>query len=388
MANWTDEELILALCLQLENDGRSLRQSDREVIAMSNLLRKAPFNHTVVRDSSYRPPDGVRSRLGNLRRLLAGDTKNVPRNAMRLWEQYELDREALFLERDRIVREIERTGVPDIEFELGKEYKRTDIHAAYGGQHRGSISTPKNWPFVFVFTSVSGEQFGYVGEGKCEYFHYAGEGQSGDVEMRRGSRAIRDHIENDKRLLVFSQVRKGFVEFLGEFLYVDYEEVLAADENGNPRTAFRFALQRTDQEAPLPNSALSVPPNRTERQGLVTSRVGQGAYRTALLEKFRHQCAVKRCGPPEILIASHIVPWKEASDAERLDPENGILLSPTYDALFDRRLISFARDGTIVMSRLLKDEVWSSLGVKPSDRIDVTPKMIAYLTRHLKKLKA
>ena len=55
------------------------------------------------------------------------------------------------------------------------------------------------------------------------------------------------------------------------------------------------------------------------------------------------------CSILKILIASHIVPWKEASDNERLDVENGILLSPTIDALFDKHLISFNDDGSIII---------------------------------------
>src|SRR5690606_28985723 len=91
-------------------------------------------------------------------------------------------------------------------------------------------------------------------------------------------------------------------------------------------------------------------PNVTERQGLVTSRVGQGAYRKRILHRWDYQCAVTGFEKLEVLIASHIVPWAEASHEERLDVNNGILLSPTYDALFDRHLISFDDRGRILLS--------------------------------------
>ena len=65
-------------------------------------------------------------------------------------------------------------------------------------------------------------------------------------------------------------------------------------------------------------------PNETERRGLVTSRVGQGYYRQQLIEKWDGKCAVSKTDILPILIASHIVPWSENSDEERLDVDNGI----------------------------------------------------------------
>ena len=70
-------------------------------------------------------------------------------------------------------------------FEIGKEYKRKlDIHGKYGGQGGGGISTPKNFPVVFIFTSQSGEEHGYRDEYRNDgVFWYTGEGQTGDMKM-------------------------------------------------------------------------------------------------------------------------------------------------------------------------------------------------------------
>ena len=95
-----------------------------------------------------------------------------------------------------------------------------------------------------------------------------------------------------------------------------------------------------------------------------------------LVEKFGSQCAVKACGPTQILIASHIVPWRDSGDEERLDVENGILLSPNYDALFDKNLISFEDDGSIVFSELLDQDTVIKLNVSETDQIDVSPGMV------------
>ncbi|MCB0704284.1 MAG: HNH endonuclease [Saprospiraceae bacterium] len=128
-------------------------------------------------------------------------------------------------------------------------------------------------------------------------------------------------------------------------------------------------------------------PDQTSRRGLVISRVGQGAYRRRVLERWNYKCAVSKSSTKEILIASHIVPWREATNEERLDVHNGLLLSPTYDALFDRYLISFDDDGKIMLSKSIRKEEFLILGVNGKERIDnLTERNMYYLKRHRDKL--
>ena len=129
------------------------------------------------------------------------------------------------------------------------------------------------------------------------------------------------------------------------------------------------------------------PPTTTERSGLVTSRVGQGYYRDRVIERWGGVCPVTGVAQTAILIASHIVPWKDSNDTERLDPNNGILLSPNVDALFDRHLISFEDDGTLIISSHITVDDMKKLGIHPTVRIAVTDGMRSYLTRHRKHLK-
>ncbi|MBT7616051.1 MAG: HNH endonuclease [Calditrichaeota bacterium] len=106
-----------------------------------------------------------------------------------------------------------------------------------------------------------------------------------------------------------------------------------------------------------------------------------------MLDKFDHRCAVVGAKLPEILIASHIVPWKQSNEDERLDVENGILLSPNYDALFDKHLISFDDDGHIIISALLNSETIRTLGIDSDATIEVTEGMKPYLLRHRETLR-
>ena len=90
----------------------------------------------------------------------------------------------------------------------------------------------------------------------------------------------------------------------------------------------------------------------TEKDSIVKSRIGQGIFRKGLIE-YWHGCAISQCPLTWMLIASHIKPWREADNQERLDAYNGLLLLPNYDKLFDLGYISFNSKGKIMYSRLL-----------------------------------
>lgn len=90
----------------------------------------------------------------------------------------------------------------------------------------------------------------------------------------------------------------------------------------------------------------------TEKDSIVKSRIGQGIFRNKLIE-YWHGCAISQCPLTWMLMASHIKPWRQANNQERLDAYNGLLLLPNYDKLFDLGYISFNPKGEIMYSRLL-----------------------------------
>ena len=71
----------------------------------------------------------------------------------------------------------------------------------------------------------------------------------------------------------------------------------------------------------------------------------------------------------DLLIASHIKPWSESSNEEKLDSYNGLLLLPNYDKLFDKHLISFDDDGRIIISPQIKKEEYKILGISANDKL-------------------
>lgn len=128
-------------------------------------------------------------------------------------------------------------------------------------------------------------------------------------------------------------------------------------------------------------------PNTTERKGLVTSRVGQGYYRQQVINKWKGKCPLTDIDILSILISSHIVPWSESNDEERLDVDNGILLSPMIDSLFDRHLISFDDDGTLLISSKLSSKNIKKLNLLECPSISLNEGMLKYIKRHRKRFR-
>ena len=121
---------------------------------------------------------------------------------------------------------------------------------------------------------------------------------------------------------------------------------------------------------------------KTEKEQLISARIGQGNYRNKLINLWK-KCAVSKCEMTELLIASHIKPWSKSTNIEKLDPYNGLLLLPNYDKLFDKGLISFEDNGKIIISPLIKEEEYKVLGISPNDRLfKVYPKNKPYLEEH------
>lgn len=92
-----------------------------------------------------------------------------------------------------------------------------------------------------------------------------------------------------------------------------------------------------------------------DRERWVKMRVNQSVFREMVLNNYSCRCALTDIDLPELLVASHIIPWS-VNARERLNPANGICLSTLYDAAFDKGLIAFKPDTTeLIVSERLKD---------------------------------
>ena len=105
-------------------------------------------------------------------------------------------------------------------------------------------------------------------------------------------------------------------------------------------------------------------PRATEVERLVIQRVGQDIFRSGLLDYWEGRCAITGLAVPELLRAGHIKPWADcASDAERLDVFNGLLLAPNLDAAFDRGFITVSEQGDVLVSEQLGESHRQLLGL-------------------------
>lgn len=146
-------------------------------------------------------------------------------------------------------------------------------------------------------------------------------------------------------------------------------EAIRSDDEGVEERAAAEIQNRTDIGA-------------TERQQLVRSRRGQGVYRRNL-EGFETACRVTGVAILSHLRASHIKPWRVSSDFEKLDGNNGLLLSPHIDHLFDRGFISFTDEGVLLVANDMDEATLQKWGLEPGAHCgSFRPEQLPYLEFH------
>jgi hypothetical protein len=142
-----------------------------------------------------------------------------------------------------------------------------------------------------------------------------------------------------------------------------------------------------DQGLILDLQEISNRPNidKTEKERLISARIGQGWYREGLLKCWK-KCAITQCDEISLLRASHIKPWCYSSDKERLDINNGLLLSANFDLLFDKGFITFDENGSIQTSEKLSVENSRILGIEKNMKIKLNDKQQSYIEWHRKNI--
>ena len=113
--------------------------------------------------------------------------------------------------------------------------------------------------------------------------------------------------------------------------------------------------QRRIAEADLPS---------TTRTALTKARVGQGLFKERVA-RIERACRITFVDNPAHLIGSHMKPWRECTNDERLEGANGLLLTPSADHLFDRGFISFDDNGVLLVSRVADVRSLKRMGVDP-----------------------
>ncbi|WP_342026106.1 HNH endonuclease [Cytobacillus pseudoceanisediminis] len=166
---------------------------------------------------------------------------------------------------------------------------------------------------------------------------------------------------------------------LAEYLFQILE-----DTNGITKTSLVLANKQIDIEIIEDlekelKSTISL--EQTEKELIVKSRIGQTLFKKALLKQ-GNKCRLCGVTDERFLIASHIKKWSQSSNDERLDVNNGLLLCPNHDSLFDKGYISFDGDGTILVSESIDMSTKVFLNINGTMNIDMNERQQYYMEWH------
>lgn len=141
----------------------------------------------------------------------------------------------------------------------------------------------------------------------------------------------------------------GNVSSQDEALWIEFE----ADAEAVAAEAEAAYARLTGHDAPPLETELVLPKGLTEIKRVVRTRRVQPFFRAAVLASYDFRCALSDVAVPELLNASHIIPWK-TNIGRRADPRNGIALNVLYDRAFDRGMIAFDETLRVVIAPFLK----------------------------------
>lgn len=169
-------------------------------------------------------------------------------------------------------------------------------------------------------------------------------------KMKRNEPNIFDYGKANQRSYPLKNFCSSALRSLKQ--YAQYEqEILVADEivaqERNPRTISTKLIAHFD-----------VTKEGEDKISMTKQRKGQDYFRRMILANYGGRCALTGIDIPQLLLASHIIPWSDKSHKQdRLNPCNGICLSALYDKAFDEGLISFSpSDYTVCFSSILREK--------------------------------
>ncbi len=187
---------------------------------------------------------------------------------------------------------------------------------------------------------------------------------------------------------------KNLLEIFSTRTYLDIEEqirklpqFISRDEAGkgmygsalNQYSNYLEDLSKLEtklsSEKLLPSEEVS----ETEFDASIKARIGQDQFRSSLV-KLWGCCSISKYTNLSMLKASHIKPWKDSSNLERLDKYNGFLLLPNYDCAFDNGMISFEDDGRVLISSKLEEP--EKVGISENLSINLFEENKFYLSFH------
>ncbi len=255
-------------------------------------------------------------------------------------------------------------------FEIGRRYnRRDDIHDRFGGNRQAGIIVTKGSGPIFIMSGARGAEFGYDDEIRSDgTVLYFGEGQRGDMEFTRGNKAIRDHAQDGRSILMFEKhYPERDLTFVGEMACEGWSYREGKDADGNSRRAIVFELRRLDaivehiETEPIPDDNLAKLRDRAFAAAAPSTAAGTAKrtiyqrsadVRAYVLARAKGIC--QGCDHPAPFMRADGSPYLEphhirrASDGGPDDPRFVIALCPNC-----HRRVHFGADGPAYNAVLL-----------------------------------
>ena len=166
------------------------------------------------------------------------------------------------------------------------------------------------------------------------------------VSMKLCNFARLDPVLKARNIKGLSQGAKGEEEVWNEF-HGNWEDLAWQSE----KLLSKYRNDEITKTSEIEYSDL--PKEGKEREAVIQARVNQSFFRKMILSSYNYTCAITGIQIPELLVASHIIPWKDRKDT-RVNPQNGISLNALHDKAFDRGYITFTADYKIMVSNEIK----------------------------------
>ncbi len=265
---------------------------------------------------------------------------------------------------------------------FGQSYERDFLAKLWGYKSRKAIErgvvTPVGTKYIILFvTKIKREdltQYNDYIDGSFLFW----EGEKGHVADRR---IVAARENTDEIHLFYREVQRTPFVYFGKVVLLEHQ----IKTNSPSEYVFRITSLNDEMDVfkeVREHAAEYRTLTETEREQIVKSRVGQGEFRRNVIRLWG-SCSVTGLVNIGLLRASHIKPWKNSTNEERLNPFNGFLLTPNYDVLFDKGYITFKNDGQIIISKKISSFVLEVFDVKEDLKLrNVYPKNKEFLNFH------
>lgn len=252
--------------------------------------------------------------------------------------------------------------------EFGQSYERPYLAKLWGYQSFHAISkgvvTPANTKYIIFFVTKDKQ------EALTQYNDYIDGNMlfwEGEEKHSSDRRIIEANKNGEEIHLFYREVHHSPFIYFGKIFLTDY--LLREDAPSEFIFRINGLSSETDvfkeiREHIAEYKILKV----TEQEQIVVSRLGQGNFRRNVIRLWG-SCSITGLQNVSLLKASHIKPWKDSDNKERLTPYNGLLLIPDYDFLFDRGYITFKNNGSILVSERLSPFACKIFDVKDDLRL-------------------